>query len=322
MALAQPSPQWWLASDGRWYPPELHPEKRDGAQTPTEPLSDVSGWQYKSLRYGGICRACSELVPTGAYGWHNPNEPTRRRVLCLRCAELQGLHRMDLHRTSATTSENKAGFTCAGVVRHYALNVFPHATTSGRPRHKYGQGPFAKLLMPPVPGEPGVYLWTVDDEVVYVGETRRSLRNRLGPSGYSTISTANTLVPDPHQPGSGKTTNCRVNALANEALVAGKEVTIWYRVWEAERAASEEARWMETFGVPAWNIHVERIHIDDRSSSVEYDLHNWTTDATADLMRSLMREGVPYCWESRGTLLTVDSRFERRVNKLVFSDES
>ena len=32
MSDTQPDPSWWLAVDGRWYPPELHP---DAANTPT-----------------------------------------------------------------------------------------------------------------------------------------------------------------------------------------------------------------------------------------------------------------------------------------------
>jgi hypothetical protein len=27
-------PGWWIASDGNWYPPELHPSVRDAPQTP------------------------------------------------------------------------------------------------------------------------------------------------------------------------------------------------------------------------------------------------------------------------------------------------
>ena len=28
MVDLEPAPGWWLASDGRWYPPELHPDIR------------------------------------------------------------------------------------------------------------------------------------------------------------------------------------------------------------------------------------------------------------------------------------------------------
>ncbi|HET6917620.1 MAG TPA: hypothetical protein VFH56_16155 [Acidimicrobiales bacterium] len=33
---AQVTPEWWFASDGRWYPPELHPDR----QVPVEPAQE------------------------------------------------------------------------------------------------------------------------------------------------------------------------------------------------------------------------------------------------------------------------------------------
>jgi hypothetical protein len=34
---APPAPGWWIASDGRWYPPELHPSRLQRGTSPTEP---------------------------------------------------------------------------------------------------------------------------------------------------------------------------------------------------------------------------------------------------------------------------------------------
>jgi len=34
---AQVTPEWWFATDGRWYPPELHPDR----QVPVEPPQEV-----------------------------------------------------------------------------------------------------------------------------------------------------------------------------------------------------------------------------------------------------------------------------------------
>lgn len=48
----QPAPDWWLATDGRWYRPELHPDARavPGAGGPGHQIAD---WQPS--RSGGGC---------------------------------------------------------------------------------------------------------------------------------------------------------------------------------------------------------------------------------------------------------------------------
>jgi hypothetical protein len=152
------------------------------------------------------------------------------------------------------------GFTCAGIVGNRGLNLSPAPPPPGRLRHPYGDGPFARLVMPRLPNEPGLYLWDVDGSIVYVGQTRTPLSKRLGPNGYSTISPYNTLARQPGKTNGGQQTNCRINVLANAALVAGRRIAIWYRVTAAETAASEEARWMSTFGVAEWNRRIERLH--------------------------------------------------------------
>jgi hypothetical protein len=65
----------------------------------------------------------------------------------------------------------------------------------GRQRHRFGEGPFARLVMPALPDKPGLYPWQQDEVVVYVGQTRTPLRKSLGPNGYATISGCNTLAP-------------------------------------------------------------------------------------------------------------------------------
>jgi hypothetical protein len=112
--------------------------------------------------------------------------------------------------------------------------------------------------MPPLPSKPGLYLWELDDHVVYVGQTRTPLSKRLGSNGYSTISTYNTLARQPGRTNGGQQTNCRVNALANQALADGHQLTIWYRVTPAEHALIEEAGWMAAHGKPEWNRRLEQ----------------------------------------------------------------
>ena len=150
-------------------------------------------------------------------------------------------------------------FVCAGLVGNRGLNQIPSPPPPGRLRHPYGAGPFAKLVMPNLPNEPGLYLWDVDGLIMYVGQTRTPISKRLGPNGYATISTYNTLARQPGKTNGGQQTNCRINALANVALASGQCIKIWHRVMESQLAASEEARWMATFGVPEWNRRTERL---------------------------------------------------------------
>jgi len=152
------------------------------------------------------------------------------------------------------------GFTCAGSVGNAGLNLIPATPPLGRARHPHGDGPFAKLVLPRLPNEPGLYLWDVDGTIVYVGQTRTPLSKRLGSNGYATISAYNTFARQPGRRNGGQETNCRINALANAALDAGSRIEIWYRVTATDVAAIEEARWMTTYGVPQWNRRIERLN--------------------------------------------------------------
>lgn len=121
--------------------------------------------------------------------------------------------------------------------------------------------------MPPLPDEPGVYLWEVDDSIVYVGQTRRGLRTRLGPNGYSTIGVAKTLARTAGKRDGGQETNCRINELANIALSNGRTIRIWYRVSGAGESSSMEAQWMSRNGRPEWNRRSEGTSETHRAAS-------------------------------------------------------
>jgi hypothetical protein len=122
----------------------------------------------------------------------------------------------------STQEERMAGFTCAGLIADRGLNLLPMAPPVGRLRHVYGEGPFAKLVMPPLPPLPSIYAWELDTEIVYIGQTTTPLRQRLGSNGYATTSNYNTLAREPGRKNGGQQTNCQVNALANQALVDGR----------------------------------------------------------------------------------------------------
>jgi hypothetical protein len=112
--------------------------------------------------------------------------------------------------------------------------------------------------MPPLPNEPGLYLWEEDGTVVYVGQTRTPLSVRLGSQGYSTISNYNTFARQPGRTNGGQQTNCRVNALANRSIAGGHTLVIWYRTMEGDAARRAESAWMHRFGLPPWNRRDER----------------------------------------------------------------
>ena len=60
--------------------------------------------------------------------------------------------------------------TLAGIVIPRALDVYPPEPPSSRVRHAYGDGPFAALRMPPLPANPGLYVWCADGQPVYAGQ--------------------------------------------------------------------------------------------------------------------------------------------------------
>ncbi len=41
-------PGWWIASDGKWYPPELHPAARGAAAPPARPVPSVTPHEIAS----------------------------------------------------------------------------------------------------------------------------------------------------------------------------------------------------------------------------------------------------------------------------------
>ena len=81
---------WWVASDGKLYPPELHPNYQPNPQpvpalVPTEASTRESignNATFKRLRYGGKCITCGAQIPKGGNGWH---DPSASKVACVDC---------------------------------------------------------------------------------------------------------------------------------------------------------------------------------------------------------------------------------------------
>ncbi len=71
---------WWMASDGKWYPPELHPVRLEAERATLPPLGPNS--RFIPLRYGGTCLACGRHIEKGERGWHDPDI---KKVVCSTC---------------------------------------------------------------------------------------------------------------------------------------------------------------------------------------------------------------------------------------------
>lgn len=85
--------------------------------------------------------------------------------------------------------------------------------------NNYGSGPFCKFAIPSSYPVSGVYVISVDDEPLYVGETA-NLSARFN-AGYGNISPKNCFV-------GGQQTNCRVNSLIFSSTQAGMAVALWF----------------------------------------------------------------------------------------------
>lgn len=97
-----------------------------------------------------------------------------------------------------------------------------YAKAQTKPVHQYGWGPFCELEVDTgdFQGTSGVYLFAVDGNVRYIGETV-DLDSRIQ-QGYSHISPANCFV-------GGQQTNCRINHNLFSVARDGAPISLWFR---------------------------------------------------------------------------------------------
>lgn len=113
------------------------------------------------------------------------------------------------------------------------------------PLNAYGEGPFVRLVVPPLPDAPGVYALSEEQGgVLYIGRARDSLRRRWGRQGYSVIDPRNCFV-------GGQSTNCRLNSLIAARLGNGDVLQLWKH--EIEDPVMLEQELVANIG-PPWNI--------------------------------------------------------------------
>lgn len=101
MAVDGEQAGWWMASDGKWYPPELHPDFEPPRLSPDS--------VFKALPYGGTCITCGTTIPRRARGWH---DPSISKVACANCPPQPQALPQDLNSTPHLRT-NPAGGTSA-----------------------------------------------------------------------------------------------------------------------------------------------------------------------------------------------------------------
>ena len=135
-----------------------------------------------------------------------------------------------------------------GTIRQF-MPQSRYANHAGLPLNRHGAGPFCRFRIAGEVQRSGVYLLTVESEVVYIGECV-SLAARFGPNGYGGISPRNCYQ-------GGQVTNCRINHLILGMLKAGRRVRLWFlQVADRKGVEAELIRRVD----PQWNAQTPSAH--------------------------------------------------------------
>lgn len=120
--------------------------------------------------------------------------------------------------------------TVFGYPFHYIQEIRPECDATGRVKecfpeleqgrrlNKNGKPPFCRFSID-ADSLPGVYLWVVDGDIIYIGETE-NLKKRFN-NGYGRIYTYNCY-------SGGRSTNCKMNKVVLELAKAGKYVKLYF----------------------------------------------------------------------------------------------
>ena len=87
-----------------------------------------------------------------------------------------------------------------------------------KPLNQHGSGSFCRFTIH-AGNWPGVYLWVVGDEIIYIGETS-GLARRFN-TGYGVIEPVNCYV-------GGQSTNCKMNKVVLEQTKKGQYVKLYF----------------------------------------------------------------------------------------------
>lgn len=103
------------------------------------------------------------------------------------------------------------------VMENRAVKEFIPDIKPGRRLNPYGNPPFCRFTVS-MPNSPGVYIWIVEDEIIYVGEAR-NLQKRFYDYGH--IYAANCYA-------SGRNTNCKMNKVVLDQAKKGRYVKLYF----------------------------------------------------------------------------------------------
>lgn len=102
------------------------------------------------------------------------------------------------------------------VVKYYPQNNYDNKKSL--PLSYHGKGAFCRFSINA--GDwPGVYLWVVDGQIIYIGETA-GLKRRFN-MGYGNISPRNCYI-------GGQNTNCKMNKVVLDYHELGKLISLYF----------------------------------------------------------------------------------------------
>ena len=134
-------PGWWIASDGNWYPPELHPSVREGTRmrspvdTPVRPAGQDPG--------GTPAGSGESLHPSRWQGNSNANQGTRvgPQFPDLFQKALQGSHLADNVTVANIADDASAGSFSSSRAAGSSRDAAPVGASSGSTnRRKWRKG--------------------------------------------------------------------------------------------------------------------------------------------------------------------------------------
>lgn len=106
--------------------------------------------------------------------------------------------------------------TCGRILKYFPQDAYENKRNLKLSQH--GNGAFCHFTINT--GDwPGVYLWIVDNRIIYIGETD-GLKRRFN-LGYGNISPRNCFV-------GGQSTNCKMNKVVLNLFELGKVVSIYF----------------------------------------------------------------------------------------------
>ena len=108
--------------------------------------------------------------------------------------------------------------TEGSVVKYYPQNDY--VNKKGLPLSYHGKGAFCRFSINAGDWS-GVYLWVVDGQIIYIGETA-GLQKRFN-MGYGNISPRNCYI-------GGQSTNCKMNKVVFGYYERGKTVSLYFHI--------------------------------------------------------------------------------------------